>query len=77
MCIRDRLYGSAMGNANDHTHHPLPLVVVGGGSGQMKKAGHHLVYPDLTPTANLLLTLAQKVGVETERVGISTGPFDM
>ena len=31
------LYGSAMGNANDHTHHPLPLVVVGGGSGQMKK----------------------------------------
>jgi hypothetical protein len=71
------LYGSAMGNANDHTHHPLPLVVVGGGSGQMKKAGHHLVYPDLTPTANLLLTLAQKVGVETERVGISTGPFDM
>ena len=43
----------------------------------MKKAGHHLVYPDLTPTANLLLTLAQKVGVETERVGISTGPFDM
>ena len=71
------LYGSAMGNANDHTHHPLPLVVVGGGSGQMKKAGHHLVYPDLTPTANLLLTLAQKVGVETDRVGISTGTFDM
>ena len=71
------LYGSAMGNANDHTHHPLPLVVAGGGAGQMRKMGHHVQYPDLTPMANLLLTLAQKTGVETERVGASTGTFDI
>jgi hypothetical protein len=36
------LYGSGMSNANDHTHAPLPLVVAGGGSGAMRKLGHHL-----------------------------------
>ena len=39
------LFGSGMGNANDHTHHPLPLVVLGGGAGQMKALGHHMAYP--------------------------------
>jgi hypothetical protein len=69
------LYGSSMGNANDHTHHPLPLVVVGGGSGQIHRAGQHLVYPNLTPMANLLLVIAQKAGVETNSFGLSTEAF--
>ena len=33
------LFGSGMGNANDHTHHPLPTVVLGGGAGAMKARG--------------------------------------
>jgi len=71
------LYGSAMGNANDHTHHPLPLVVLGGGSGQITKGGHHIASPNLTPMANLLLTLAQKTGVEIEKFGLSTEAMDL
>jgi hypothetical protein len=71
------LYGSSMGNANDHTHHPLPIVVVGGGTGRIRKAGHHLVYPNLTPMANLMLGLAQKAGVETASFGQSTEAFDV
>ena len=66
------LYGSSMGNANDHTHSPLPLVIVGGGSGQLTKLGHHLAFPHNTPMANMLLAMAQKTGVETERFGQST-----
>ena len=71
------LYGSGMGDANEHTHHPLPTVVLGGAAGQMRKANHHVAYPNLTPLANLLLTLAQKSGVQTDRFGASTGSFDI
>ena len=71
------LYGSAMGNANDHTHHPLPLVVLGGGSGQIKKGGHHIASQNLTPMANLLLAFSQKMGVETGKFGLSTEAMDI
>jgi hypothetical protein len=71
------LYGSAMSNANDHTHSPLPLVVVGGGSGGLRKLGHHIASPSTTPMANLLLTLAQKAGVEAETFGASTEAMDL
>jgi hypothetical protein len=70
------LYGSAMGNANDHTHHPLPIAILGGGSGQITKGGHHLARPDV-PLANLMLAFAQKTGVETERFGQSTGALEI
>ena len=71
------LYGSCMGNANDHTHHPLPLVVLGGGAGQLKKTGHHIANPNLTPTADLLLAIAQKAGAEVEKFGTSTTPMEI
>jgi hypothetical protein len=71
------LYGSGMGDANEHTHHPLPTVVLGGGAGQMRRPDTHVAYRNLTPLANLLLTLAQKTGVQTERFGESTGTFDV
>ena len=71
------MYGSGMGDANEHTHHPLPIALLGGGSGQMRKLGHHVAYPNLTPLANLLLTVAQKTGVEADRFGQSTGTFDI
>ena len=71
------LYGSCMGNANDHTHHPLPLAVLGGGGGRIAKGGHHLAMPELTPTADLLLALAQKAGAEVTSFGSSSTPLDI
>jgi hypothetical protein len=71
------LYGSCMGNANDHTHNPLPLVVVGGGAGQMTKLGHHIATPDQTPTADLMLSLAQKAGAQIDSFGTSRTPLDV
>jgi hypothetical protein len=71
------LYGSSMGNANDHTHSPLPLMVLGGGSGQFRKLGHHIASPANTPMANMLLSLAQKSGVDAERFGESTGAMEL
>ena len=68
------LFGSNMSNSNAHDHFPLPNVVVGGAAGRMK-GGRHLKYPDRTPMANLLVTLLDKVGVQEEKLGDSTGLF--
>jgi hypothetical protein len=71
------LYGSGMGNANDHSHHPLPLTIIGSGAGQIKKGGHHIATPNLTPMADLLLALAQKAGADTPSFGTSSSPLDI
>ena len=66
------LYGSSLADANLHTHHDLPICLVGGGSGQLK-GGRHLRYAKETPLNNLLLNLLDKAGVPTEKLGDSTG----
>jgi len=67
------MYGSNMSNSDRHDNYPEPNIVVGGGSGKMKLGGQHLVLPERTPIANLHLTLLQKVGVERDTFGDSTG----
>ena len=67
------MYGSNMSNSDRHDNYPEPNIVVGGGNGKMKLGGQHLVLPERTPIANLHLTLLQKVGVERDRFGDSTG----
>ena len=66
------VYGSNMSNSDAHNQFPLPTALVGGGCGTMK-AGRHQRYPDHTPLSNLLLTVLQKAGVQTDAVGDSTG----
>jgi hypothetical protein len=66
------LYGSNMSNSNAHNHFPLPNLLIGGGQGRMK-GGRHLKYDDHTPMTNLLMTTLDKVGIELESLGDSTG----
>jgi hypothetical protein len=68
------LFGSGIDNSDRHTHGPLNPVVIGG-SGFGLRGGRHLRYPDETPLANLHLTLINKMGVPTEKIGDSTGQF--
>ena len=70
------LYGSSMSNGNQHDHDPLPAVVVGGLSGQLK-GGRHIVAPAHTPMSNLLLTLLDKFGVQQTNFGDSTAKLDI
>jgi Protein of unknown function (DUF1552) len=65
------MYGSGMSDSNLHSHHEVPLVVVGGGGGV--KGNRHLAHPKLTPIANLHVSLAQRMGVEMTQFGDSTG----
>ena len=66
------MYGGGIGNGNLHEHNNLPLLLIGKMGGQLK-TGYHHHYPDNTPMANLLLTLLDKAGVPTEKLGDSTG----
>ena len=65
------LYGSNMSNSNAHNHYPLPTSIVGGW--KTVKGGQHLVLPEHTPLANVLLTMLDRAGVPQEKLGDSTG----
>jgi hypothetical protein len=67
------MFGSNMSNSDRHDNYPVPNILVGGGNGKMKLGGQHVVLPEKTPIANLHLTLLQKVGVQREKFGDSTG----
>ena len=67
------MYGSNMSNSDRHDNYPEPNIVVGGGNGRMRLGGRQIVLPERTPIANLHLTLLQKVGVERDTFGDSTG----
>jgi hypothetical protein len=69
------LYGSSIGDGNIHTHHDLPLVLVGGAAGKIK-GGRHIRYAEETPMNNLLLSMLDKAGVPAETLGDSTGKLD-
>ena len=70
------LYGSSMSNPNEHNHFPLPLLVAGGGAGQLK-GGRHLKFPERTPISNLLLAVLDKSGIHMDTLGDSTGKLEI
>jgi Protein of unknown function (DUF1552) len=70
------LYGSNMGNSNQHAHFDVPHVLLGGLSGKLK-GGRHLAYPTKTvPTGNLLLTLLDMYDIRQDSIGDSTGRLE-
>ena len=66
------MYGSSISDGNLHTHHDLPIVVAGGGGGQVK-GNCHVMYPKETPLNNLLLSMLEVAGVQAAKLGDSTG----
>ena len=66
------LYGSAMSDGNQHNHGPLPIILAGGASGQLK-GGRHIRNPKDTTMSNLLVAMLDKLGIPTEKFGDSTG----
>jgi hypothetical protein len=69
------VFGSGMGNAHSHTNSDLPIILAGGGyqHGEYKhvsRQGSHKV-----PLCNLYLDIAQRMGIQSESFGTSTGTF--
>jgi Protein of unknown function (DUF1552) len=65
------LFGSNLGNANSHDTRNLPIVVAGGGFTH----GRHVAFDanKNTRLCNLYVTMLQRLGLETDAFGSSTG----
>jgi len=67
------LYGTNMGNSNQHQHYDVPHILVGGASGKLK-GNRHLAYERKTvTTGNLLLNILEMYDIHQEKQGDSTG----
>jgi hypothetical protein len=68
--------GCGLSNGNIHQNDNLPILLLGGGAGQLK-GGRHIRYKDGTPLANLYLAMLDKLGVNLEKLGDSNGRLDL
>jgi hypothetical protein len=67
------MYGTNMGNSNQHQHYDVPHILVGGANGQ-HKGNRHLHYErKAVPTGNLLLSVLDMFGINLDKQGDSTG----
>jgi hypothetical protein len=67
------LYGTNMGDSNQHLHYDVPHILVGGAGGKLK-GGRHLAFPTKTiSSGNLLLSILQLYGIQQDSIGDSTG----
>ena len=66
------MYGSNMSNSDRHNNYPLPLMLVGGGAGDLR-GGQHITLPEYTTLSNLHLTVVNKAGLELKSLADSTG----
>ncbi len=69
------LYGTGISDSNTHFHDDLPIALVGGRNAGIK-GGRYIRYPEDTPLANLHVSILEKLGVEVEAFGDSTGRLD-
>lgn len=69
------LFGSGIGDANSHRNSDLPIILAGGGyrHGEFREVPRE--GPGKVPLCNLFVDIAQKMGVETDSFGNSTGRF--
>jgi len=64
-------FGSNLGNAANHSCKNLPVLLAGGGF----KHGQHLAFDQKSgpPLSNLYVSLLQRMGIEADKFGSSTG----
>ncbi len=67
------MYGSSLSVPTSHSQRNLPVLLAGGAAGRVAGGRHVAFSGDTTPLTNLYLTMLDKVGVPTEKLGDSTG----
>jgi hypothetical protein len=69
------VFGSGIGDANTHKNSDLPIILAGGGyqHGEFREVPREGI--NKVPLCNLFVDIAQKMGVETDSFGSSTGRF--
>ncbi len=70
------VYGSGLCDGDRHNHDDLPIIFAGGGAKGIKN-GFHQKLDQATPMANLHLEMINRMGVEKQQFGDSTGQFSL
>lgn len=65
------LYGSGIRDGNAHATRDIPVILAGGGGGQIK-TGRHLVTNEGATLANLYVGMMKRMGVPNHKVGGAT-----
>ena len=69
------IYGSPMGNPNQHNHKRVPFLIAGHAGGAIK-GGVHVRAPNGTPLSNVMLSLLHELGLDDlKSFGDSEGTF--
>ncbi len=71
------VYGAGMGDGDIHNQWNLPIALFGGGAGRIKNSGMHLQASKRTPFSNFHLAMLDLVGIQKEKLGISSGKLDL
>jgi hypothetical protein len=66
------VYGASLNDGNRHVHEDLPTLLIGRGGGTLKP-GRRVVFRKETPFCNLHLSLMDRMGVEVDNFGDSSG----
>ncbi len=70
------VFGAGISDPNAHLHDNLPTIVAGRGGGTIT-SGRHIKLANETPTANLHLSLLDRMGAPQERFADSTGRLEV
>ncbi len=65
------VYGCGNSDGNRHTHDNLPIILAGGGGGTLKTGRYAKLGSQ--PMSNLFLSMNDRMGVKSERIGDSSG----
>ncbi|MHC2066385.1 DUF1552 domain-containing protein [Bremerella sp. T1] len=68
------LFGSSMSDGNRHDPDNLPILL-GGRGGNTLNSGRHLAAEGMVPLCNVYHAMLERMGVEVEAFGDSTGPL--
>jgi hypothetical protein len=68
------MYGAGMADSNSHSPIDIPMILAGGGAGNLK-GGRHIRFKNMA-LANLHLTLLDQLGVHWDKIGDSNGRVD-
>ncbi|MCP4891734.1 MAG: DUF1552 domain-containing protein, partial [Planctomycetaceae bacterium] len=66
------LYGSGISDGNRHNHGDLPIVLAGGGGGQVT-TGRYIQPEHERPMGNLFLSMLDIMGTPVDSIGDSSG----
>jgi hypothetical protein len=70
------MYGTNMGNSNQHQHYDVPHILLGGANGRLK-GNRHVAYERKTvPTGNLLLSVLDMYDIHKDQQGDSSGRLE-